>query len=89
MLNILYERGGVMTDGRSILVEKLDWLKDIMRNPYVSRGNRGVWPKVVGFYSANQTFEKKKENIMPFEGMNEVDRYVTLIPAMEEYFIAA
>lgn len=63
MLNILYERGGVTTDGRSILVEKLDWLKDIMKNPYVNRANRGVRPKVVGFYSANQTFEKKKENI--------------------------
>ena len=58
-----------MTDGKCVLVEKLDWLKDILKNPYVNRGNRGVKPRVVGFYSIEHTFEKSKENLKPFEGM--------------------
>jgi hypothetical protein len=60
LLNILEEHGGVMTDGKCIMVEKLDWLRDIMRNPYVNRGNRGVKPQVLGFYSIDDTLEKRK-----------------------------
>jgi hypothetical protein len=60
LLNILEEHGGVMTDGKCIVVEKFDWIRDIMRNPYVNRGNRGIKPKVVGFYSVDHTLEKRK-----------------------------
>jgi hypothetical protein len=44
---------------------------------------------VVGFYSLEYTLDKEKENIKPFPGMNEVDKYMSLFPSMEEYFIAA
>jgi hypothetical protein len=89
LLNILEEHGGVMTDGKCIIVEKFDWLRDIMRNPYVNRGNRGIKPSVVGFYSFDHTLEKRKENLKNFAGMHEVDKYMNIFPSMEDYFIAA
>ena len=35
------------------------------------------------------TFDKAKEDIRPFEGMHEVDRYTAAFPSLEPYFIAA
>ncbi len=89
LLNILDEHGGVTTDGRNIIVEKFDWLRDITRNPYVNRGNRGFKPQIVGFYSIDRTDGKRKENLRPFKDMVEVDKYTTIFPSMEDYFIAA
>jgi hypothetical protein len=89
LLNLLDEHGGVMIDGKCIVVEKFDWLRDIMRNPYVNRGNRGVKPQVVGFYEFYHTLSKKKENLKPFAGMQEVDKYMAIFPSMEDYYIAA
>jgi hypothetical protein len=43
----------------------------------------------VGFYSLDYTSEKVKEKIKPFPGMHPVDKYMSLFPAMENYFIAA
>lgn len=89
LLNILDEHGGVMTDGKNIIVENFNWLRNITKNPYVNRGNRGVKPQIVGFYSIDVTADKKKVNLKPFKGMHQVDRYVNLFPAMEDYFMAA
>jgi hypothetical protein len=44
---------------------------------------------VVGFYSPYYSSEMAKENIKPFEGMNEVEKFMVVYPAMERYFIAA
>lgn len=44
---------------------------------------------MVGFYSPYYSSFKVKENIKPFPGMNEVDKFMTIFPALENYFIAA
>jgi hypothetical protein len=71
------------------MTEDFSWINEIVRNKYVNRGTRGIKPQVVGFYSQDYSFDKIKENIKPFTGMNGVDKYVTLFPALEDYFIAA
>jgi hypothetical protein len=89
LLNILNENGGIMTDGKCALAEGFGWVSDIARNRYVNRANRGVKPQIVGFYSLDHTLDKVKEDIRPFAGMNEVDRYTAAFPSLEPYFIAA
>lgn len=78
-----------MLDGKCIIVETFNWLQEIINNPYVNRGNRGIQPQVIGFYSIDHTLEKSKENLKPFEGMHEVDKYMAVFPSMESYFVAA
>lgn len=78
-----------MTDGQCIITEDFDWIRRIRYNPYVNRGNKGFRPQLVAFYAYDHTFDKVKENIKPFPGMNEVDRYMNIFPTLEEYFIAA
>jgi hypothetical protein len=46
-------------------------------------------PQVVGFYSPLYSSEIKKEQKRLKAGMEEVDRYMVLFPAIESYFIAA
>jgi hypothetical protein len=89
LLNILNENGGIMTDGKCALVEGFGWVNDITRNIFVNRANRGVQPRIVGFYSMSHTLDKVKEDIRHFAGMNEVDRYTAAFPSLEPYFIAA
>ncbi len=62
--------------------EDLSWLNNITNNPYVNRGNRVIKPQVFGFYSPDYSFEKEKENIKPFKGMEEVDKLITVFPAL-------
>ncbi len=77
-----------MTDGKCALAEGFEWVSKIAQNKYVNRANRGVRPQIVGFYSFDRTLDKVKEDIRPFEGMNEVDRYTAVFPSLEPYFIA-
>jgi hypothetical protein len=51
LLNVLNENGGVMTTGGFAFTENFKWIKNIVSNPYVNRGSRGVKPQIVGFYS--------------------------------------
>ena len=71
------------------MTQDLSWLSSIAANPYVNRGNRGIKPQVVGFYSFSFTAAKQKENIKPFKGMEEVDKYMNIFPTMEDYFVSA
>jgi hypothetical protein len=89
LLNILNENGGIMTDGKCALAEGFGWVSDIVRNSFVNRANRGIKPQIVGFYSPDHTLDKVKEDIRPFAGMNDVDRYTAAFPSLEPYFIAA
>jgi hypothetical protein len=78
-----------MANGDFAMAEDLKWISDIVRNPYVNRGNRDIKPQVVGFYVPYYSFEKAKENIRPFEGMHPVDKYRLIFPSLEDYFMAA
>jgi hypothetical protein len=89
LLNILNDNGGLTTTGEFAMTEDLSWIANIITNIYANHGNRGIKPQVVGFYSSDYSFEKHKEAIKPFDGMHDVDRYMTLFPALENYFIAA
>jgi hypothetical protein len=55
----------------------------------VNRGDPDTKPQVVGFYSPFYSSEIKKEQKRLKAGMEEVDRYMVLFPAIESYFIAA
>jgi predicted phosphodiesterase len=68
-LNLLCDNGGVITSGDFALTEDLSWLKEISRNIYALRGNKGVKPQVAGFYSPYYSTKPKKENIKSFWGM--------------------
>lgn len=89
LINVLYEHGGIINTGKFAIAEDLTWINTIAANQYVNRGNRIMRPRIVGFYSPYYSPKKAKENIRPFKGMWEVDRYITIFPAMESYFIAA
>jgi hypothetical protein len=82
LLNVLNDNGGLITNAEFAMTEDLKWLRSITANPYVNRGNRGIKPQVVGFYSSDYSFAKEKENIKPFKGMEEVDKFTTLFPAL-------
>lgn len=51
------------------MTEDLTWIEKIMTNPYVNRGNRGIKPQVVGFYSLDYSLEKTKEKLRPAAGL--------------------
>jgi hypothetical protein len=89
LLNVLNENGGLFTNGEFAITQDLSWLRSIGANPYVNRGNRGAKPQVVGFYSFGLTAAKQKENLKPFAGMEEVDKFMNVFPVMEDYFVAA
>jgi hypothetical protein len=55
----------------------------------VNRGNPDAKPQVVGFYSPFYSSDIKKEQKRLKAGMEEVDRYMVIFPAIESYFIAA
>ncbi len=78
-----------MTDGQTVITENFSWIRQISQNLYVNRGTRGVKPQVVGFYASKFTLDKEKQNIKPFPGMHEVDKYMIMFPSIEEYFVAA
>lgn len=89
LLNILQENGGIVSSGEHAMTEDLSWIASIASNPYVNRGNRGIKPQVVGFYSFDYSLEKSKEKLKPSAGLEETDKFVTVFPALEDYFIAA
>jgi hypothetical protein len=88
LLSILYEKGGIIADNIVTLTENFDWIRQIKNNIYVSRGDPGAQPRVVGFYSLYYSSKAAKLKKMEFE-MEEVERYMILIPTVEDYFIAA
>jgi len=51
LLSVLYENGGIIIDDLLTITENFNWVKHINNSIYVNRGNQGVEPKVVGFYS--------------------------------------
>jgi hypothetical protein len=55
----------------------------------VNRGDHYAKPQVVGFYSPFYSSEIKKEQKRLKAGMEEVDRYMVIFPAIESYFVAA
>ena len=89
LLTILQENGGIVSSGEYAMTEDLAWVNTIASNPYVNRGNRGIRPQVVGFYSFDYSLEKTREKLKPSAGLEETDKYVTVFPALEDYFIAA
>jgi hypothetical protein len=60
-----------------------------MKNPHVNKGNRDAKPQIVGFYKTDYTLDKVKENIKPYLGMVEVDKYMSIFPTLENFFLAA
>lgn len=77
-----------MVDNNITFTENLDWIKTIESNIYVNRGHTEIEPKVVGFYSI-YTSSKADKLKTKKPGMEEVQRYMILIPTMEDYFMAA
>jgi hypothetical protein len=71
-----------MTDGQTAITENFNWIRQISKNMHVNRGNKGIKPQVVGFYALEYTLDKEKENIKPFPGMNEVDKYMSIFPSI-------
>lgn len=70
-----------MVNGYFGFTQNLSWINEILTNRIVNRGNKYAKPQVVGFYNPKYVQDKKKFNIKPFEGMEEVDRYITEFPA--------
>lgn len=70
-----------MINGYLGFTENLSWITNILTNKIVNRGAKYAKPQVVGFYNPAYVEDKKKFNIRSFEGMEEVDRYITELPA--------
>jgi hypothetical protein len=47
-----------MTNREFAMREDLSWLKTIVKNPYVSRGNLGIRAEVVGFFNPKKSIPK-------------------------------
>lgn len=58
LLNVLYENGGVMTDGEFAMREDFSWIKSIATNPYANRGNLGIRAEIVGFFNPKTSIPK-------------------------------
>ena len=58
ILNVLYENGGVMTDGEFAMREDFSWIKGIATNPYANRGNLGIRAEIVGFFNPKTSMPK-------------------------------
>jgi hypothetical protein len=64
------------------ITEDFDWIRTIAKNIYVNRGNPGVKPRVVGFFSPFYSTKPLKEKKVPFPGMEKVERYMVLLPTI-------
>jgi hypothetical protein len=87
--SILHEQGGIITTDKFIITETFDWLRDIQQNIYINKGTPHTIPQVVGFYSPYYSSPLEKQNKKPYPGMEKVEKYMVVLPALEHYFIAA